>query len=107
MNEDKSIHIIKPSLGIKYRKFCNMIYKNYKKDFTIKKNNKVSINIPTLMNILIDKLKPIKNNSYARHVKYKQIDIINGIIDVLHNNTFWNMCFHFLQVFFSKKLRFS
>ena len=89
MNKDKSIYIIKPSSSIKYRKFCNMIYRDYHKDFIIKQNNKVSINIPNLMNILIDKLKPAKDDSYARHVTYKQIDIINGIINVLNNNTYW------------------
>ncbi len=53
------------------------------------KNNKVSINIPNLMNIIIDKLKPKVNQKYVRNVTYTQFDFINGIIDILRYCTYW------------------
>jgi ssDNA-binding Zn-finger/Zn-ribbon topoisomerase 1 len=85
----KKIHIIELPKNIKYKKFCKMIYNRYNKDFINKSDEDTSINIHKLMNILIDNLSPTKNISYARNVKYSQMDFINGIIEVLLNNTYW------------------
>src|ERR1700677_1542377 len=90
MKEDLKFHIIKPPSRVKYKKFCKNIYKKYHKMFVINNNNKLSIDIPILMNILIDNLKEKKNTYYARNIKYTQLDFINGIIDIINNNTYWS-----------------
>ena len=86
--EVETIHIIKPQTNIKYKKLCKNIYNKNHKDFINKSNKGTSINIHKLMGILIDKLEPIKNKS-IRKPKYTQMDFIEGIIDVLNNNTYW------------------
>ena len=42
------------------------------------------------MNILIIELEPLKNNKYKLNNKYTNIDFINGIIEIINNNTFWS-----------------
>jgi Transposase DDE domain len=90
MVEKQKIHIIKPLSTIKYRKFCKMIYNKYHKSFMIIDNRTVNINIPELMNILINNLKENRDTSFARNVKYTQMDFIKGIIDVINNCTYWS-----------------
>lgn len=90
MYEENNIHVVKPPKTKKYKKFCKMIYNIFHKKFIKKKNNKISINVHILMNILIDHLKENKDISYARNVKYTQNDFVEGIIDIINNNTYWN-----------------
>lgn len=84
------VEVIVPPIRIKYKKFCKGIYNKYHKQYIYYDNNKPKINIPLLMNILVNNLKPHKNEHYARNKKYEEIDFINGIIDIINNCSYWS-----------------
>ena len=86
---EKKFAVIRPITQVKYKKFCRNIYRRYHRQFIIVKNKDVFIDIHLLMKILIDNLEKFKNKSYVRHVKYTKMDFINGIIDIINNNTYW------------------
>lgn len=88
MSEKYKVHIIGLPKGAKYKKICNKLVKNSHR-FTYKENNELYINIPILMDILIERLQTKKNSKYAKHIYYTRMDIINGIIEVLNNCTYW------------------
>ena len=58
--------------------------------FTYKEDNQLYINIPKLMEILIDRLKSKKNSKYIRNLKYTHSEIIDGIFEIIHNCTYWS-----------------
>ncbi len=84
------VHLIKIPKHIKSKKFGKMIFQKYHKRFVFKDRCKINIDIAALMNIIVDRLKEKKNHYYSRNIKYTQIDFINGIIDIVNNNTYWN-----------------
>ena len=91
MRNHTTIHIIKPNITTKYKKLCNNIHKRSRQQYISYDNNKKPIiNIPRIMELLIEKLKPAVNKSFIRHSKYKEIDFVCGIIDVISNNTYWS-----------------
>jgi hypothetical protein len=89
MNQNIAVYVVKPRITRKYKKLCKEIYRKYKNitKYSIDDNH---IDIPILMNIIVDHLKANKNINYARNVKYTQMDFIKGIIDILNNNTYWS-----------------
>lgn len=89
MTEEHRVHIIELPKGAKYKKICNKLFRNSYL-FTYKEDNRLCINISKLMDILIDRLEPKKNLHYARNIVYTRMDIINGIIEVLENCTYWS-----------------
>ena len=91
IRKDQKIEVIKPPTRIKYKKFCKNIYRKYRKQYiSHNDNNQPIIDTSFLTNLLVEKLKPLINDSYVRNKKYDEIDFINGIIDVLNNGTYWN-----------------
>ena len=84
------IEIIKPPTSFKYKKFCNHIINKHSKKYIIGEGHDRRVSIPLLMNIIIDKRKPSTNNKYAHNCKYREIEFINGIIDVASNCGFWS-----------------
>jgi hypothetical protein len=89
MTKQDKVICIKPPQRIKFKSFCKKIQKKFSKKFIIKKHNKLSIDIPFLLEILVDKLKPKVNEAYIRNRKFNEIDFIKGIIDVFRNCTYW------------------
>jgi len=90
MKKDSKFVILTPPIRIKYKKFCKNIHDKYSKYYIYYVNDKPCIDIAHLMKILVNKLKPHVNGAYVRHKKYDEIDFINGIIEVIQNNTYWN-----------------
>lgn len=86
--DNKKVDVIKPPSSVKYKKFCRTIYRKYHKQFIIVYNKEVRVDIPLLMDILVQNLEN-KNKSYIRNVKYTNMDFINGIMDVINNCTYW------------------
>lgn len=83
--------VIKPPKRIKFKRFCRGIYRKHRKEFiTYKKGVPPIVNICNLMKILVARLKPEINKNYVRNSKYKEIDFIRGIIEIIRNNTFWS-----------------
>ena len=89
MLRDINIYVVKNYSGRKYRKICNYIYRKYNNRFIELINGQPTINIPFLMNILVDYLEPPKNINYIRNNTYCEMDFINGIIDIINNCAFW------------------
>ena len=90
MKIDEKFVVIRPPTRIKYKRFCKNIYKKYNKHYISYSDlGKPILNISLLMEILVNKLKPKINTSFVRNKKYEEIDFINGIIDVIQNNTYW------------------
>ena len=90
MKKDYRFSIIKPPIRIKFKKFCKNIYKRYNKYYISYSNNKPFLNIHLLMELIVNKLRPKINASFVRNKKYTEMDFINGIIEVIENNTYWN-----------------
>jgi hypothetical protein len=90
MKKDSKFVVLTPPTRIKYKTFCKRIHNRYHKQYVYYVNDKPRIDIALLMEILINKLKPPINVSYVRNQKYEEKDFINGIIDVIQNNTYWN-----------------
>jgi transposase len=84
----QQIEVIKPETKIKYKKFCKYIIYNYS-DVYFSPQSK-NIDIIALIDILIMYLEPAKDKNQALNVKYTKKEIIEGIIDVLNNNAYWN-----------------
>jgi len=89
MIPDYKVHIVELPKGAKYRKICNKLCRNSYM-FTYKEDNQLYINIPKLMEILIDRLKSKKNSKYIRNLKYTHSEIIDGIFEIIHNCTYWS-----------------
>lgn len=90
MKEEK-IHILKPSINIKYKKIARYIqlkYQNTYTKFNISCNK--YIDIKTLMLCIVNTLKPKVKNKYRLNIKYDEKQFIDGIIDVINNNTYWS-----------------
>ncbi len=90
IQKDNRFEVIKPSFHAKYKKLCKSIYNGSHKKFIQVKDSKPFINIPTLMEILITKLKPTVKVQYIRYKKYEEIDFINGIVEIISNCSYWN-----------------
>ena len=73
----------------KYKNLFKNIFRRYQKKYIIYVKNKPEIDVPYLMCLLIDKLKPIKNKKFALNVKFKEIDFVNGITDIINNGWYW------------------
>jgi hypothetical protein len=68
---------------------CGTVINQHHKEYIVTIEKKKSIDIPHLMNILVARLKPPVNLNYVRHVKFKEIDFINGILHVVNKCSFW------------------
>lgn len=82
---------VEPPIHVKYKKITNDIYKKDRHLYVFYDDNgKMNIDIRILMKVIIDKVKPKKNNNYSKNVKYTEEDFINGIIEILGNSTYWS-----------------
>jgi hypothetical protein len=90
MSERPNIYIVENNSTKKYRKICKQIYTKYRNRFIKHENEKLSLDVPYLLSILVEHLKPTKNSYYRRNIKYTDLDFINGIIDIINNGTYWN-----------------
>ena len=90
MKEDLKFSVITPPTRIKYKKFCKDIYNKHRKEFIFTDNNEKHISIPLLMDILVEKLEDKKNEEYASKRRiFARLDLIDGILDIINNNTYW------------------
>ena len=78
------------TFNAKHEDLCKNIFKKYQKKYIFYAGNKPQINVPYLMSILIDKLKPTTNRKFALNVKFQEIDFIEGIVDIINNG--WLKC---------------
>ena len=77
---------------LKFPKRQKMFIRNrklYNKRYQFIDTSTGNINIPKLINTLVTKLKPKVDPKFVRNSKYSQLEFVNGIINVLRNNTYW------------------
>jgi hypothetical protein len=88
--KDKKIEIIKPPTRIKFKKFCKNVYNKYRNRYISYNDDKPTIDIRFLIELLVSKLKPDIDVSYCRHKKYEENNFIDGILDIISNCSYWN-----------------
>jgi hypothetical protein len=80
------IEVIKPIVTKKFKSFCGMVQRKFKRDFI--QND--TLDLKKLMVILIDLLTPKKDLQFVHHKKYTTNDFVNGIFDMIDNGSYWN-----------------
>jgi Transposase DDE domain len=88
----KNIEVISPTLKLdkKYKLLCKNIY-NQEQQIYISYDNDGNriLNVRSLMELLVTRLKPSVNEKYIRNKIFEEIDFIDGILEVIDNCTYW------------------
>ena len=88
-SEQKIVPIV-PSFTRKYRLLCDKIRRKYKKHYiSYDDDNKPNVSVSSSMRLLVNELRTPVDNSHCHNTKYSLEDIIDGIIEIIRNCSYW------------------